>query len=134
MTCLFCSIAKGLIPAAKVYEDQYVVAFLDIAPVHPGHTLVVPKAHAKNLLDISPESWEAVARVTRLMADAVKQAVDADGISIAMNNEPAAGQVIDHAHVHVIPRYADDAWPHWPKQKYAEGALAATQQKIKDQL
>ena len=119
--CIFCKIIRSEIPSFKVYEDEHVLAFLDIKPVNAGHTLVIPKEHSVNIFDISEEAWTAVAKVVRSLAGAIEKAVQADGVNIAMNNRPDAGQLVDHAHVHIIPRKAGDGLKLWPQRPYPEG-------------
>ena len=100
----FAKILRGEFPCFKVYEDDLVLAFLDIMPRAPGHTLVIPKAPARNILDIKVEDYLHVARATHKIAAAAKKVVDADGITIQQFNEGAGGQVVFHLHVHVMPR------------------------------
>ena len=100
----FAKILRGEFPCHKVYEDQHVLAFLDIMPRSPGHTLVIPKAPARNILDIKTEDYLHVARATHKIAVAAKKAFNADGVTIQQFNEPAGGQVVFHLHVHVMPR------------------------------
>ena len=102
----FAKILRGEFPSYKVYEDEHVLAFLDIMPRVPGHTLVIPKAPARNILDIKVEDYLHVARATHKIAAAAKKAFNADGITIQQFNEPAGGQVVFHLHMHVIPRKA----------------------------
>lgn len=132
--CLFCKIVRGEIPAQKVYENELVLAFLDIHPVNPGHTLVVPKHHSTNILDIAPEDWAAVAEVARKMAVVLHDALGADGINLGMNNREHAGQVVDHPHVHVMPRHKGDGFVHWKGKEYKEGEAEAVAQKIRAAL
>lgn len=134
MDCIFCKIIKGEIPCAKVYEDDKVFAFLDIEPVNEGHTLVVPKRHHKDLFELPEEFLAHSLAVIKKIAAAVKEAVDADGINIGMNNGAAAGQAVFHAHFHIIPRYTGDKLGEWPRKKYAEGGINAFARKIKDLL
>jgi histidine triad (HIT) family protein len=101
----FAKILRGEFPCYKVYEDDHVLAFLDIMPRAPGHTLVIPKAPARNILDISAEDIAHVARATRTIARAAMTAFKADGITVQQFNEAAGGQVVFHLHVHVIPRH-----------------------------
>ena len=101
----FAKILRGEFPCFKVYEDDHVLAFLDIMPRVPGHTLVIPKAPARNILDITVEDYLHVARATHRIAAAAKKAFDADGITVQQFNEPAGGQVVFHLHVHVMPRH-----------------------------
>lgn len=105
----FAKILRGEFPCYKVYENDHVLAFLDIMPRVPGHTLVIPKAPARNILDITEEDYLHVGRATRLIARAAKAAFNADGISIHQFNESAGGQMVFHLHVHVMPRHAGDA-------------------------
>ena len=134
MDCIFCKIVAGEIPSFKVYEDERIVAFLDIRPVNPGHTLIVPKTHSKNIFDIVAEDWTAIADVARILAIAIEKAVSADGINIAMNNRPDAGQLVDHAHVHLIPRKKGDGLKLWPQHPYPEGEAEKTAEKIRSAL
>jgi histidine triad (HIT) family protein len=102
--CIFCKIVSGQLPSFKIYEDDYVSAFLDIQPAGRGHTLIVPKQHYENVHDI-PEEMEAyIYQIAKRIADAQKNIFSPAGISIAQNNGRAAGQVIFHFHVHVIPK------------------------------
>jgi histidine triad (HIT) family protein len=102
---IFAKILRGEFPCYKVHEDDHVLAFLDIMPRTPGHTLVIPKAPARNILDISPEDFAHVARGSRLIARAAMQAFKADGITIQQFSEAAGGQVVFHLHMHVMPRH-----------------------------
>jgi histidine triad (HIT) family protein len=101
---VFAKILRGEFPCYKVYEDGHVLAFLDIMPRSPGHTLVIPKAPARNILDVSVDDYLHVARATHRIAAAAKKAFDADGITVQQFNEAAGGQVVFHLHVHVMPR------------------------------
>ena len=103
---IFAKILRGELPCHKVYEDDKVLAFLDIMPRAPGHTLVLPKAPARNLLDVEPGDLAAVSQVAQKIAKAAMTAFSADGITIQQFNEGAGGQVVFHLHVHVIPRKA----------------------------
>jgi histidine triad (HIT) family protein len=101
---IFAKILRGEMPAYKVYEDDRALAFLDIMPRAPGHSLVLPKSPARNILDADPEDLAHVAKVAQKIARAALKAFDADGITVQQFNEPAGGQVVFHLHVHVIPR------------------------------
>ncbi|MFH0298820.1 HIT family protein [Bradyrhizobium sp. 31Argb] len=101
---IFAKILRGELPCYKVYEDEHVFAFLDIMPRSPGHTLVIPKAPARNIFDISPEDYAHVARGAQKIAAAAMKAFQADGITVQQFNEPAGGQVVFHLHMHVMPR------------------------------
>jgi histidine triad (HIT) family protein len=102
---IFAKILRGEFSCYKVFEDDHVLAFLDIMPRAPGHTLVIPKAPARNILDISPEDFAHVARGAHRIAGAAKTAFKADGISVHQFSEAAGGQVVFHLHMHVIPRH-----------------------------
>jgi histidine triad (HIT) family protein len=102
---IFAKILRGEMPAFKVYEDDKTFAFLDIMPRCPGHTLVIPKAPARNIFDITPEDFAAVARTTRKVAIALKKVFAADGVTLQQANERAGGQVVFHLHMHIMPRH-----------------------------
>jgi histidine triad (HIT) family protein len=102
---IFAKILRGEIPAHKVYEDEQVLAFMDIMPRADGHVLVIPKQAARNILDIAPEALSALVIAVQKVAKAVKMAMNADGLTIQQFNEPAGGQVVFHIHFHVIPRF-----------------------------
>ena len=102
---IFAKILRGELPAFKIYEDDNTFAFLDIMPRCPGHALVIPKAPARNIFDISPEDFAAVARTTQKVAIALKKVFAADGVSLQQANERAGGQVVFHLHMHVMPRH-----------------------------
>ncbi|MCK1543587.1 HIT domain-containing protein [Bradyrhizobium sp. 147] len=102
---IFAKILRGELPSYKVYEDEHVFAFLDIMPRVPGHTLVIPKAPARNILDINPDDFAHVARGAHKIAAAAMKAFKADGITVQQFNEPAGGQVVFHLHMHVMPRH-----------------------------
>jgi histidine triad (HIT) family protein len=101
---IFAKILRGELPAYKVHEDEKAFAFLDIMPRAPGHTLVIPKAPARNILDVDADDLAALIKTTQKIARAAVKAFAADGLTIQQFNEPAGGQVVFHLHVHVIPR------------------------------
>jgi histidine triad (HIT) family protein len=101
---IFAKILRGELPCQKVYEDEHTLAFLDIMPRSPGHTLVIPKAPARNILDIKPDDLAHVVRVAQKIAIAGKEAFQADGITLQQFSEAAGGQVVFHLHMHVMPR------------------------------
>ena len=102
---IFAKILRGEMPAVKLYEDEKTFAFMDIMPRGDGHCLVMPKAPARNILDIKPEDMAAVMETAQKLSRAIIKAFGADGITIQQFNEPAGGQVVFHLHVHVIPRF-----------------------------
>lgn len=101
---IFAKILRGELPCHKVYEDEHALAFLDIMPRAPGHALVLPKAPARNILDIAPDDLAHVMKVAQKIARAGVTAFDADGITVQQFSEAAGGQVVFHLHVHVVPR------------------------------
>lgn len=119
--CLFCELAVGTKPISKVYEDDHVLAILDINPINHGHTLLIPKNHSRNLFDINDEDMGYLMALLPRIARAVKEGVRADGINIHINNEESAGQVIFHTHIHIIPRFSDDDVKMWRGKPYKEG-------------
>ena|SRR3989338_1377263 len=107
MDCIFCKIVAGEMDAAKVYEDADVLAFLDIYPETRGHCLVIPKKHVKNIYEISEAHLQKTAIVGKKIAEKIKKTLDADGILFKQANSKAAGQVIFHYHLHIIPKYEE---------------------------
>jgi histidine triad (HIT) family protein len=103
---VFARILRGEIPAHKVHEDAHTLAFMDVMPQADGHTLVIPKAAAENILEVSPGALAATILTTQRVARAVQRAFDAPGILIAQLNGSAAGQSVFHLHFHVVPRHA----------------------------
>jgi len=132
--CIFCHIAAGRAPAEKILETPTVLAFLDIAPVHYGHTLVIPKQHFENLLDLPDDLWRDMGAVCREVAKALQKVLYARGFNVAMNNLPAAGQVVMHAHLHVIPRYASDGLHFFPQEEYRPGDMAKVGEQLRQAL
>jgi histidine triad (HIT) family protein len=106
--CLFCKIVAEDIAATRVYEDERTIAFMDINPGTRGHLLVIPRAHAVDLLSVAPEDLVACARTAQVMAARVSDRLQADGVNLLNSCGSAAWQTIFHFHVHVIPRYAND--------------------------
>ena len=106
--CVFCAIAAGEIPSFKVYEDELVLAYLDINPFSKGHTLVIPKEHSTGLLDTSDETLSALISRVRKVAAHLKSALPCDGFNILQNNGEAAGQTVMHIHFHIVPRYGKE--------------------------
>ncbi len=109
MECIFCKIIKGEMPSAKIYEDEHQIAFLDLFPAARGHALLVPKKHHVNIFDAEKECGAAVYPALSRIARALRTATGCDGLNIVQNNEAAAGQVVFHSHIHLIPRYENDS-------------------------
>jgi len=133
--CIFCKIVRGEIPCSKVYEDELVLSFLDINPFNHGHTLVITKKHYETLFDVPDEDLKACAVALRDIGRAVYEASGADGLNILQNNYRAAGQVVWHAHYHILPRYKRDGFiTSWPTNPYGEGQMQEMLAKIRDKL
>lgn len=131
---IFARILIGEIPSHKVYEDQHTLAFMDVMPQADGHTLVIPKAPSRNLLDADPAVLGALMATVQKVARAVRKAFAADGVLIQQFNEPAAGQSVFHLHFHVLPRHTGMALrPHSGKMA-DHAALADHAQKVKAAL
>ena len=108
MECIFCKIINGEIPAVKVLDEELVVAFMDINPSSKGHMLVVPKNHAENIFEIPESDLVALIKAVKRCAKAVKEALNAEGITILQLNGKASDQIVPHLHIHVIPRWESD--------------------------
>lgn len=132
--CIFCKIVAGSIPSEKVYEDEHTYVFLDIKPVHLGHTLVIPKVHAEDIFDIKEKDWLEVMKTVHLFAPKIKTATGADGVNIIMNNKRSAGQLVDHAHVHIVPRFKNDGFKGLPQHDELKETLTKMAEKIKNLL
>lgn len=130
--CIFCRVVTGTAESARVHEDDRVLAFLSIAPAAEGHTLVVPKRHARNLFDIAPADLEAVAAATQRVALRLREALGCDGISVFQSNEAAGWQTVFHYHVHVVPRHhGDPLVPPWRPIPADRDALARTAARLR---
>ena len=121
--CIFCKIIRNEIPSSKIFEDDKLIAFLDINPVNKGHVLIVPKEHLETLLDIPDSLMKEMMVAAKKVAKSMRKTLKADGINLGMNNFPPAGQAVMHAHMHVIPRFENDGLVHWPSKKYDEGEM-----------
>jgi histidine triad (HIT) family protein len=128
--CIFCKFVSGEMPCNKIYEDEHTLAFLDIKPLNEGHTLVIPKSHSEDVLSISPTDFTHVMGTVRKLAPIIKEVTRADGLNIHSNHGPAAGQVIFHLHMHLIPRHANDGYTHWHRGEPLATPLKETQEKI----
>ena len=127
---IFAKILRGELPCYKVYEDDKVLAFLDIMPRSPGHTLVLPKAPARNILDIGADDLAHVITAAQKIAKAAVKAFSADGITIQQFNEGAGGQVVFHLHLHVIPRKSGVAMKPPASEKEKPDVLAEHAKKL----
>jgi histidine triad (HIT) family protein len=131
---IFSKIISRELPADIIYEDDDVLAFLDINPVNPGSTLVIPKKWSRNILDIDSDTWGKLMEAVRMLTPAVKAAMNAGGVNIIMNNESAGSQIIFHTHVHIIPRHEHDGVIDWPGKPYLEGEQAKVANRIREAL
>lgn len=131
---IFAKILRGELPCHKVYEDDRTFAFLDIMPRAPGHTLVLPKSPARNMLDVAPDDLAAVIKTAQKIAKVSVQVFGADGVTIQQFNEAAGGQVVFHLHVHVIPRQDGIAMKPPAAVKEAPEVLANQAKKLADAL
>lgn len=131
MDCIFCKIIAGELPSSKIYEDDSVLAFLDIKPVNPGHTLVIPKKHFESIHDTPDEIVSKMSIVAKKIAGSIQKNLGAEGVNIGMNNGRAAGQVVFHAHIHVMPRYGKDSLQLWSGKEYKNNEREEVAKKVK---
>ena len=108
MDCIFCKIINKEIPNYTVYEDEFVLAFLDVEPCSKGHTVIIPKRHANNLSEITDEEWQKLMKSLRAVQQKIEEIIKPAGMNIGINNGKAAGQAVPHVHWHIIPRYEND--------------------------
>lgn len=134
MDCVFCKIAKGEIPCQKIYEDSGFIAFLDIAPINYGHILVWPRQHYKNFFETPEEILADLIKVSKKIAKAMCRALNTDSFNLGLNTNRAAGQLVDHLHFHLIPRFEGDGLKHWPGRKYKNGEIEKYGEKIKMEI
>jgi histidine triad (HIT) family protein len=128
--CIFCKIVKGEVLCKKVYEDKDSIAFLDIEPINIGHTLVVPKKHFKNISEMSSDDLAKISPAITKISKAILKI--ADGLNINQNNNRIAGQLVEHVHFHLIPRYIDDGSEfHWTHVKVSRKDSEDFLEKIK---
>jgi len=130
-SCIFCKIVAGEIPADVVYSDERTLAFLVIEPVSEGHTVVVPRTHSDSLEHANAMDAAALMATVQQLGPGIRDAVGADAYNVGINCGAAAGQIVLHTHVHIIPRRTDDGLVHWPHNAAAAATLAATAQKIR---
>jgi histidine triad (HIT) family protein len=128
--CIFCKIVAGELPSTIVDEDERTIAFMDIAPATRGHALVIPRAHATDLLSVEPEDLQAVAIAAQRLAGRMEERLGADGVNLLNSCGASAWQTVFHFHVHVIPRYEDDPLrlPWVPSAGDSEEIVAAAQE------
>ncbi|MEK6940570.1 MAG: HIT family protein [Nanoarchaeota archaeon] len=132
--CIFCKIINGEVEHNKIYEDEHSFAFLDRTAINKGHTLVVPKTHVSTLLKLNDKERDAIFKTAQKIAGSFKEAVGTDNFNISMNNGKFAGQVVFHAHVHVIPRFENDGYDHWEGKDCSPIESKNIAKKIRDTL
>ena len=130
--CIFCEIVEGRLPAFKLYEDDLFIAILDRYPVNPGHTVIIPKFHAEDIFGLCEKEAPQIMPLAQKIAGKIKEALNPDGFNILQNNGKAAGQVIFHYHMHIIPRYTGDGVKIHPSSKnVTEAELEEAAAKLK---
>jgi histidine triad (HIT) family protein len=127
---IFAKILRGEMSAYKIFEDENTFAFLDIMPRSKGHTLVIPKTPAINMMDITPDDLCTLMRAVHKLAPLIRKAMGADGFMIQQFNEAAAGQMVFHIHFHIVPRYVDVPMKHPASEMEQESILSANAEKI----
>lgn len=132
--CIFCKIIKGELPSVKVYEDEKILAFLDISPVNPGHTLVVPKEHFENILDTPEGVLSDLIKAVKKIAPAVMKGTNTSAFNLGVNNGSEAGQVVQHTHFHIMPRWQGDGYKLWGSKPYGAGEMEEAGRKIRENL
>lgn len=133
--CIFCKIIDGQIPCTKIYENDHVLAFLDIGPVSEGHTLIVPKKHTCRVDQTDSETMSEIAAILPKLTASIQQAMESDGYNVLSNNGTAAGQLVDHLHFHIIPRNVNDGvFNRWPAFEYPQGKAQTIADQIKQKL
>ena len=133
--CLFCKMVTGQIPVTKIYEDDDVLAFLDIGPISDGHTLVMPKQHFETLHDCPSDLLGRVGSRIGKIAGAVTAAMNSDGYNVLCNNGKAAGQLVGHLHFHIIARKTSDGlFSQWPAYRYEQGKIEVIAEKIRENI
>ncbi len=129
--CIFCKIINGEIPSLKIYENEYVYAFLDINPCSVGHTLIIPKKHFENIFDMDEQYASEIFKAATHIANLLKEKLDADGVNLINNSGEVAHQAVFHFHLHVIPRYKNDGLNFiQPTLKLDQEYLKELQQKL----
>ncbi|MCF7866140.1 HIT family protein [Candidatus Woesearchaeota archaeon] len=118
--CIFCKIIKGDIPSKKIYEDEYVFAFLDITPATKGHTLIIPKKHTPNIYEIREADLKALICATKKIAELLKEKLGANACNLIQSNGKIANQDVFHFHMHLVPRYESDLIDLWEGMKLSK--------------
>lgn len=134
MDCIFCKIIDESIPSYRVYEDDIVVAFFDILPISPGHTIIAPKNHVGDIESMTEEEVCAMARAIKKIGKAVMDGLGVKGYSVFLDNKSAANQHVPHVHFHLVPREEGDGLERWPQSGYDEGEAEQCLERIKNNL
>ncbi len=130
--CIFCKIISGKIPSAIIYEDSFVVGFLDIMPANKGHCLIVPRKHAETLVEMEDNDLSATIIAAKKIARALSLSFGNGSFNLVMNNGKEAGQIVNHAHIHIIPRFQKDRLRiKWSHLKYDDNEIKEYAEKIK---
>ncbi|MBL7054192.1 HIT family protein [Candidatus Woesearchaeota archaeon] len=130
--CIFCKIINKEIPASIVYEDSNVISFLDIMPANKGHCLVIPKKHYETLLDIPGENLSELIKAVKNITKALSLSIGNGAYNMVMNNGEDAGQLVQHAHIHIIPRFKGDRLRlSWSHKKYGNKEIEEYKENIK---
>jgi len=132
--CIFCKIVKNEIASKKIYENEKVLAFLDINPVSKGHLLIIPKKHFENIYEIKESYLKEIISVAKIIAESLKKSLNASGINILHASGKDAQQSVFHFHIHLVPRYKDDGFDIWPKSDYKELNLDEIKNKIEKEI
>jgi histidine triad (HIT) family protein len=134
MDCIFCKIVAGDIPSYKVYEDDKVMAFFDILPISPGHTIVIPKNHVSDVENLSDDDLCAMSLAIKKIGKAVMEGLGVKGYSVFLDNKSAANQHVPHVHFHLVPRAEGDGLERWPQSGYTEGEAEHCLKKIREKI
>lgn len=134
MDCIFCKIISKAIPSYQVYQDDKVLAFFDILPISPGHTIIVPKKHVPDIEGLEDDEMAALALAIKKVGKAVMDGLDVKGYSVFLDNKSAANQHVPHVHFHLVPRAEGDGLERWPQSGYGEGEAEHCLKLIKQNL
>ena len=132
--CIFCKIVNKEIPSVQVYEDEDIIAFLDINPANKGHTLVAPKKHYEDIFSVDEEVLKKMIAVVKFLAERIKSTMQCEGLNVVQNNGRCAGQLVNHIHFHIIPRFSGDkVLITYQRQQLTEEELKEVQKALKEE-
>ena len=131
MDCIFCKIIEGELPSYKIYEDKRIISFLDINPINKGHLLVMPKEHHRNLADTPADLLKELIDKVQKLSRALTEAIGVKGFNVMVNNGKVAGQMVEHIHFHLIPRFENDNLHPWPGKTLTSEEMQRTAENIK---